>query len=218
MIGIYSITCTATKECYIGQSIRIKTRWKEHQSALKCNKHYNYKLQEAYNQYGEINFVYKVLELCSKNELNNKEQYYIKLYNSFNNGYNLTEGGEDYKGVNNPMYGKSGKLSPRFKDIIYQLDQKGNIIATYESANLAAQSVNGQAGHINDCLQTWKEHKASPVGASHPERLTHKGYQWIFKQDYELLNKYGYDFSKKRTKKSLTIKDLIDEGALDSNI
>ena len=217
MIGIYSITCTVTKKRYIGQSVKIKTRWKEHQSELKHNKHHNYKLQRDYNQYGAVNFIYEVLELCPKRELDEKEKYYIKLYNSFNDGYNLTQGGENYNGKNNPMYGKSGKLSPRFVDIIYQLDNQGNVISTYESANLAAKAVRGQAGHINDCLQTWKKHSPSFVNASHPERLTHKGFQWIFEKDYKLLLEHGYDFSKKRTKKSLTIQDLVDEGALSSD-
>lgn len=217
MTGIYKITCLVNQKVYIGQSTELSRRLRDHKQQLRANKHFNYKLQNDYNQYGPDNFTFEIIEQCPSSKLDERERFYIQLLETRKFGYNLTDGGCEYRGENNPMYGKSGKQSPRFIDIIYQLDSNGQIIAQYESANLAAKAVNGQAGHINDCLQTWKEHKPSPVGASHPERLTHKGFQWIFEKDYKLLQKYGYDFSKKRTKNSLTIQDLIDKGALSSD-
>lgn len=219
MTGIYKITCLVNHKIYIGQSVRLQNRLSTHQRELKQGIHFNMELQKDFDLYGVDNFTFEIIEQCPATKLDERERFYIKLLNAQDTqyGYNLTEGGCECRGTNNPMYGKSGKLSPRFIDIIYQLDISGAILAEFESANLAAKAINGQAGHINDCLQTWKQHSASPVGASHPERLTHKGYQWIFKKDYEILKQNGYDFSKKRTKKSLTIQDLIDKGALSSN-
>lgn len=216
MTGIYKITCLSNNKCYIGQSVSIKRRITTHKRELRTNTHYNQKLQRAYNKYGQNNFTYEILELCSKEKLNEREQFYIKLFDSYNNGFNADFGGSNINGKNNPMYQKSGVLSPRFIDYIYQLDTKGNIINTYESANLAAKVIKGNSAHILDCLKTWKEHK--PIGSKSSERMTHLGYQWIYKKDYELLTSYGYDFSKKRTKKSITIKNLINEGTLNCEV
>lgn len=55
-------------------------------------------------KYGINNFKYEIIEECSEDELNEKEQYYIKLYDSYiygnhHNGYNLSPGGESIKGI-----------------------------------------------------------------------------------------------------------------------
>lgn len=45
-------------------------------------------------KYGIENFNFKILEECSKSELNDKERYYIQKYNTLApNGYNLQKGG-----------------------------------------------------------------------------------------------------------------------------
>jgi hypothetical protein len=218
MTGIYKITCLANNKCYIGQSVAIKRRWNDHQKALARGTHYNSYLQNAYNKYGKDNFIYEILESCPREKLNEREQFYIQLFDSFKNGFNCDLGGSNISGEANPMFGKSGLESPRHIDQVLQLDLFGNIIETYESANLAAKGVSGQAGHINDCLQSWKRHSPSTANTASRERFTHKGYYWIYKQDYEIFEKHNYDFTQKRNKKSLVISDLIDEGALDGDI
>ena len=217
MTGIYKITCLGNNKCYIGQSIAIKRRWTEHQKALREGTHYNEYLQRAYNKYGSDSFIYEVLEQCPKNKLNEREQFYVSLFDSFKNGFNCDLGGSNISGEANPMYGKSGMESPRYIDQIIQLDNNGNQIAVFDSANLAAQAVKGQAGHIINCLQSWKRHTPSTANTTSRERFTHQGFYWIYKNDYKIFEENGYDFSQKRNKKSLTIADLVDKGALDSD-
>lgn len=217
MTGIYKITCLPTNKSYIGQSISIKRRWATHKRELAAGIHYNKYLQRAYDKYGKENFTYEILELCSKDKLNEREQFYIKIFDSFENGYNSDLGGHNTSGEANPMAGKAGKLSPRYIDNLYQLSMDGEIVAEFESANLASKAVKGQTAHILDCLQSWKKHRSSAIGKT-PERFTHKGFYWIYKTDYEKFASIGYDFSQKRNKKSLTIENLINKGALDSNI
>lgn len=217
MTGIYKITCISNNKVYIGQSVGIKRRIRDHKAALKRGTHYNQKLQRAYNKYKEDSFTYEILELCPKEKLNEREQFYIKLFDSYINGFNCDWGGSDISGEANPMYHKSGIESPRFIDYIYQLDKNGTIIETFESANLAANAIGGQAGHIQDCLKSWKKHTPSTSDTASRERFTHKGFYWIYQKDYQVMQKAGYDFSKKRNKKSLTVSDL-DKGALDGDI
>lgn len=87
-IGIYYIKCLSNNKMYIGSSIDIKARLTWHISHLKNNTHYNKDMQNDYNNCGVESFVFDVLELTSENELNEKEMYYINLYNVVQNGYN----------------------------------------------------------------------------------------------------------------------------------
>lgn len=93
--GIYKIENLVNGKIYIGQSKHIKQRWSEHKKELKANKHANHYLQRAWNKYGEDNFSHIILEECDESCLDEREKYYINLYNSFNSdaGYNLTDGG-----------------------------------------------------------------------------------------------------------------------------
>lgn len=91
MMGIYKITNILNNKCYIGQSINIERRWEEH---LYRNTHCTF-LRYAIAKYGKDAFTFEVLEECSQNQLNEREQYWIKYYNSYGeNGYNLTMGGD----------------------------------------------------------------------------------------------------------------------------
>ena len=91
--GIYKITNLKTKECYIGQAVSIKDRWVDH---VKCGLGIDTpaanKLYKAMQEYGLWNFSFEVLEECPKDQLNEKERYYIDLYQSYDFGYNSNKG------------------------------------------------------------------------------------------------------------------------------
>ena len=89
--GIYKITNKVNGKCYIGQSINIETRWHHHKYFQKTISHYP--LYRAIAKYGIDNFQLEIIEKCSKQELDSKEIYYIKYYDSYKNGYNQTLGG-----------------------------------------------------------------------------------------------------------------------------
>jgi group I intron endonuclease len=89
---IYIIKNTINSKVYIGQTTQtVETRFKQH---LKCLKSNSVQLiSKAIKKYGKSNFYVEILEECFIEELNKKEEHYIKLYNSFSNGYNLCRGG-----------------------------------------------------------------------------------------------------------------------------
>lgn len=99
MIGIYKIQNNVNGKIYIGQSVNIEKRWKEHIYELNANKHINKHLQSAWNKYGKNNFDFTIVCLCDISELDDKEMYYISKYSSFNEeyGYNLNIGGNGNK-------------------------------------------------------------------------------------------------------------------------
>lgn len=97
--GIYKIQNLKNGKIYIGQSINIERRWKTYETLLrtKNNPDNGTLFTNALTsiEYTKDDFNFSVLEECLKEELDNKEQYYIEYYNSFMpNGYNMTKGGQ----------------------------------------------------------------------------------------------------------------------------
>jgi hypothetical protein len=91
--GIYKITNIETGECYIGQASDIATRWAEHaKCGLGIDTPANNKLYQAMQEYGLWSFSWELLEECPRDLLNEKEKYYIELYDSYNFGYNSNHG------------------------------------------------------------------------------------------------------------------------------
>ena len=91
--GIYKITNQQTKECYIGQAVDVAKRWKDHaKCGLGIDTPAKNKLYKAMQEYGIWNFSWELLETCDKEQLNEKENFYIELYDSNNYGYNSSIG------------------------------------------------------------------------------------------------------------------------------
>ena len=91
--GIYKITNIQNNKCYIGQSANIKFRWITH--IIDSINNDQAPLHIEMQNIGIQNFKLEILEECSIEQLNDKEQYYIKYYNSLiPNGYNKNEGGK----------------------------------------------------------------------------------------------------------------------------
>lgn len=63
MSGVYQIYNTVNGKRYIGSSIHIEQRFKEHLRNLRANKHVNAHLQSAWNKYGEHSFVFEAENL-----------------------------------------------------------------------------------------------------------------------------------------------------------
>lgn len=91
--GIYKITNILTEQCYIGQSVDIATRWKDHMKCgLGIEASATNKLYNAMQADGVWNFTFELLEECSRELLNEKEKFWINMYQSDKFGYNSTKG------------------------------------------------------------------------------------------------------------------------------
>lgn len=75
--GIYKIENKQTKKFYIGSSINIEQRWYSHKSKLRRDTHCNQHLQNAWNKYGEDNFVFSILIEVDEEMLITTEQEYL---------------------------------------------------------------------------------------------------------------------------------------------
>ena len=100
---IYKITNIQNNKVYIGQTIRpVEQRFHRHiNDAL--NNILDTHFARAIRKYGKESFIIEVIDTAnSQEELNQKEQYWIRFYNSVNEGYNETDaiskcGGNTYR-------------------------------------------------------------------------------------------------------------------------
>lgn len=123
MYKIYKITCLITNKVYIGKTTKnnVKERWYEHVTNA-LTKNLQTHLCNAIRLYGDNQFLIEAIDYAdNEEELNKKEKYWIKYYNSVLEGYNETEGGE---GGNTYQY-KTEEEMKVIKDKIRQSKLKG---------------------------------------------------------------------------------------------
>ena len=118
---IYKIENQINHKVYIGKTLyTIERRWEQHKQNIKRNDLKHLKLYNAILKYGIENFnVSEVEQVDNPDILSEREQYWIKYYDSFHNGYNCSLGGE---GIQLYDY-----------DLIWQLWQQGKTIKEISS-------------------------------------------------------------------------------------
>jgi len=119
--GVYKITNVVNNNVYIGSTVNIGNRWREHRRKLNSRIHNNKYLQRAWNKYGWEKFRFEILEsVLKKSNLLDREQYYLDLFNPEYNIRKIAESNfgirhsEEKKimfskqrsGEKNPMYGR----------------------------------------------------------------------------------------------------------------
>lgn len=75
--GIYKILNKTNGKFYLGSAVNFRKRWQLHKNQLRNNKHDNRYLQASWNKYGEVNFIFEILEFCAKDVLLIREQNLI---------------------------------------------------------------------------------------------------------------------------------------------
>lgn len=94
---IYKVTNKINGKFYIGQTIQsLKDRWYRHCAKKSLSEaEMNMHIKRAILKYGKENFTVEAIEECDSELLNEKERFYIDYFDSYHNGYNSTEGGQD---------------------------------------------------------------------------------------------------------------------------
>lgn len=178
---IYKWTNTLNGKVYIGQTVRPEIRYKRHlDEAFKNNSDYHF--HRALRKYGIDAFSYEVIEKVPVSELDDREVFWIAYYDSFNNGYNSTEGGKGnrgyiwsdeakeaqsermtdinrklFKGKTSPLKGR--KLRPHTKDEldkmsskVYQYSLDGELLKVWDSTAECGRNGHNQ-GHVAACCR-----------------------------------------------------------------
>lgn len=131
-VDIYIITNLINGKQYVGQTVSgYKERFRQHclyANGCYTNGEYVQDIDIAIKKYGIENFKVDIIEQVSFDLRNEREKYYIKKYNTFNEGYNRTLGGDF-----NPMF--DDKVRKKHKEICsskeHRQKQKENAIKLF---------------------------------------------------------------------------------------
>lgn len=88
--GIYKITNLENKMCYVGQSVNIAERWKQHiKRGIGAEAPTKNKLYPAMQLIGVENFSFELIEDCDKTLLNSREDYWQEYFKAKEFGYSI---------------------------------------------------------------------------------------------------------------------------------
>lgn len=179
---IYKVTNIITNESYIGQTTEAKGyagRYKArgsgveriynfHAARKRRKRQYNHRIVEAVEQYGFDAFVVdEVFDVAmTAEELNFKENAYIKQFDCICHGYNLASAGNaNHKRENLP-----GQMATWTKRVC-QISPTGELIKIWNSLHEAAKTLGLHQGAMSNVCRGRKE--------------TSGGFVWIYESDYD---------------------------------
>lgn len=95
MRHIYTFKNLINNKIYVGQTKHPERRRQEHLKSAKEG--LEGRLYWAIRKHGEENFLFEVIENCEDDITNQREEFWIAHFDSFENGYNSTTGGDHYQ-------------------------------------------------------------------------------------------------------------------------
>lgn len=103
---IYMATNIVNGKKYIGQTT-YSLEYRKAQHIQESKRDEGFEFHAAIRKYGVDSFIWEILEdnILDRDTLNRKESYWIGIHDSYNSGYNMTQGGE-----NNPMFAEKSKI------------------------------------------------------------------------------------------------------------
>ena len=158
MQGIYKITNKVNGKCYIGQSVDIAKRWREHTgwSFNKKRPEYEYPLYRAIRKYGIESFLFEIIEdVKVSDQLTPREIYWYHLYKP------------EYNQIL-PQESPLKNINDKRKRKVLQIDLDTKVlIREYESVRDAAREVSVGHKSISDTCKGFQKQAA--------------GYLWKYK-------------------------------------
>jgi group I intron endonuclease len=148
--GIYCITHTPTGRKYVGQSVDCFERWKQHSTPKKASAG----IKGAIMAYGVGEFSFVIIQECKREELNEREVYWIAELRTLSPaGFNLTSGGGAGTSVSDATRAsisatKTGKKIPAIS-----IAKKGKSVAPLTPAHRANMSAS-QKGRTQSSAHT----------------------------------------------------------------
>lgn len=168
----YEITNLANNKKYCGITRDPNTRKNRHFRELEKDCHHSIRLQNAFNKYGKNNFVFEVvdsLETESSLEAFQKEKELIAKNNSYENGYNMTPGGEI--NITPEMLEKMRLSHEKLVPNVYQIDKKTlQVIKIFPSLRAIQKELGLSHSNVSKVCNR--------------QDISAGGYYWCYEQDW----------------------------------
>lgn len=168
-IGIYRIKNKINGKVYIGSSINLRKRKREHFNCLRLGIHHSRHLQRSFDKYKEENFDFEVVEYIeNKDVLLKTEQEYIDKLRPYrrDKGYNMSRkaSGVCLIGEDNPRYGigLKGDKHPMFGRK-HTEESKRLMSISSKGKNAGEKSVWYGKCHSDESKQKIKEARARQI-------------------------------------------------------
>lgn len=196
------------EKSYIGQTINeLEIRWQ----GGKGYTTFDTRFSKAIKKYGWNNFHHEIVttvERETKEELkvvlNTLEKAYIELYNSFNNGYNSTTGGDSYL-LSDEAKNKIGESHKKEIVCLNTGDTFKSMVDAYEWATGRLDRSVQKIGHC--CLGKLK------TAHRHPE--TRERLIWVFVEDYNKMTQNEIDERLEEVRGNVVYFNDLDENTID---
>ena len=198
--GIYKITNLKNNLVYIGQTVNFGIRRRDHWSD-KTNDDLHNDIQKLGREY----FKFEIIEKCDVDQLDEREKYWIEYYDSYNMGYNNTEGGSG-----NKLNAKNSQCMP-----VYAYNLDGTFAAEYYSIASAMRELNMKSNNITRCIIhndnhhhsggfMWRTYKTDQIPAFEKNLGGKSIYCYdlntrLFVKEYKTVTEAGMELCGKRT-------------------
>lgn len=143
--GIYAIKNTENGKVYVGQSVNVAKRLRDHLCNLASGSHRNAHLQAAWVKYGADSFETQVVEACAIEVLDARERAWIAYFKCTDPayGYNRESGGNAQKAVSEATRAKmsaahKGRVASPETRAKMSAARKGRVIPPETRAKLSA--------------------------------------------------------------------------------
>lgn len=177
---IYKVTNAVNGKMYIGQTSRtIEIRWREHlRDAFGRDKKLFFPFHKAIKKYGADAFIVEQLEECDSSKLDERERYWIKHYNTYENGYNADFGGRSNRGRAVYQYAIDGTFIRGFETLGDAQAAIGNKCIMISNTRLNASN----GGYL------WRRYKVDKLEL---HRQRHKGQIHQYTVDGEYIKSFN---------------------------
>ena len=154
MYQIYKITNQKNEMVYIGSSIEVERRWRQHKEASINEKdhHYNYPLMIAFREFGIANFTFEVIDTLPDYQamIKAEHDWIVKENCVVPNGYNQTH--QTDSPLLDPAIAKKMSDTKRAKygKRVCEIDEDKNILEIWDSLAEAGEKTGLDRFKISD--------------------------------------------------------------------